>query len=75
MFLQIPFIQSNLYITEDHLGVAYPGPQQQSFYLMIPLYEINKASVMDLGGPEVFDSGLTDGMSGSIYGQQLLGRW
>lgn len=28
-----------------------------------------------MGGLEVFDSGLTDGMSGSIYGQQLLGCW
>ena len=52
MFLQIPFIQSNLYITDAHLGVAYAGPQQQSFYLIIPLHEINKVSVMDMGGPE-----------------------
>ena len=45
MFLQIPFSQSNLYITEAHLGVAYSGPQQQSFYLMIPLW--NKQGLCD----------------------------
>lgn len=44
-----------------------------SFYLPVHLYEINKSSVMSMTGSEIFDNRIIDQMSGSMYGQQLLG--